>query len=107
MDGMMDYPPMWEEFIENFTILDIEEVYTNRDVLVPLFRVKQMMEHYHKPEKTIPYREGHMEIAKIGLSYIVYRYTCCGYEHAESTTDTGASEVPPNWCPNCGAKIVD
>ena len=99
MADMMDYPPTWEEFIDNFTILDIEEVYTNRDVLVPLFRVKQMMEHY--------YREGNMEIAKIGLSYIVYRYTCCGYEHAESTTDTGASEVPPNWCPNCGAKIVD
>ena len=130
MADMMDYPPTWEEFIDNFTILDVEEVYTNRDVLVPLFRVKQMIEHYYKPEKTIedafkdkkfigvnddgrvsftciPYREGHMEIAKSGPSYIVYRYTCCGYEHAESKTDTGASEVPPNWCPNCGAKIVD
>ena len=126
MADMMDYPPTWEEFIDNFTILDVEEVYTNRDVLVPLFRVKQMMEHYYRIEDTfkdkkfigvnddgrvsftcVPYREGHMEIAKSGTLYNVYRYTCCGYEHSESRTDAGASEIPMNFCPNCGAKVVD
>ena len=130
MADMMDYPPMWEEFIDNFTILDVEEVYTNRDVLVPLFRVKQMMEHYYKPEKTIedafkdkkfigvnddgrvsftcvPYRECHVNHVKSGALYDVWFYDCCGYGHSESRTDTGASEIPMNYCPNCGAKVAE
>lgn len=55
----------------------------------------------------VPYREGHVEHVKSGALYDVFRYTCCGYEHAESRTDSGASEIPMNWCPNCGAKIVE
>ena len=55
---------------------------------------------YFVKEKT-----GHMEIVKSGPCYIVYRYTCCGYEHSESKADMGASEVPPHYCPYCGAKI--
>ena len=55
----------------------------------------------------VPYREGYVEHVKSGALYDVFRYTCCGYEHAESRTDSGASEIPMNWCPNCGAKIVE
>lgn len=44
---------------------------------------------------------------KSGTLYDVYRYTCCGYEHSESRTDAGASEIPMNFCPSCGAKVVD
>lgn len=52
-------------------------------------------------------KTGRVEIVKNGALYDVYRYTCCGHEHAENKTDSGASEIPFNWCPNCGAKIID
>lgn len=54
----------------------------------------------------MPYRECYVEYMKSGALYDVYRYTCCGYEHSESRTDAGASEIPLNWCPNCGARVI-
>ena len=53
------------------------------------------------------HRECHVDYVKNGTSYDVYRYNCCGYEHSESRTDAGASEIPMNFCPNCGAKVTD
>ena len=55
----------------------------------------------------VPYRECYVDHVKSGVLYDVYRYNCCGYEHSESRTDAGASEIPLNWCPNCGAKVVN
>ena len=55
----------------------------------------------------IPYRECYVDHVKSGTLYDVYRYNCCGYEHSESRTDAGVSEIPMNFCPNCGAKIVE
>ncbi len=52
-------------------------------------------------------KAGHVDHVKSGTLYDVYRYNCCGYEHSESRTDAGASEIPMNFCPNCGAKVVD
>lgn len=42
-----------------------------------------------------------------GCLYDVLTYTCCGYEHAESRTDPGATDIEQNYCPNCGAKILE
>lgn len=83
-------PPTWEEFIENFTILDINEVYTNRDVLVPLFRVKQMMEHYYKPERTC---------RNAAVTPLAFRCGKCGW------FDKNRCDF--NYCPNCGARVID
>lgn len=47
-----------------------------------------------------------VERIKSGVLYDVYHYTCCGYEHSESRTDAGASEIPLNFCPNCGEKVT-
>ena len=44
-DSMM-FPSEWEKFIEDYSFKDKEEVYTNGTVLVPVFRVEQMVEHY-------------------------------------------------------------
>lgn len=51
-------------------------------------------------------RVYNVERIKSGVLYDVYHYTCCGYEHSESTTDAGASEIPLNFCPNCGEKVT-
>lgn len=55
----------------------------------------------------VPYHECYVDHVKSGVLYDVYRYNCCGYEHSESRTDAGASEIPMNWCPNCGAKVIN
>ena len=41
---------------------------------------------------------------KRGAIYDVANYSCCGYEFAESISEQGVAE---NYCPNCGAKVVD
>ena len=53
-----------------------------------------------------PERTCCIEHVKSGALYDVWRYTCCDYEHAESKTDAGASEIPTNFCPKCGARVV-
>lgn len=63
---------------------------------------KLMTMNGYTKEKT-----GYVDHVKSGTLYDVYRYNCCGYEHSESRTDAGASEIPMNFCPNCGAKVVD
>lgn len=46
MGETMDFPKTPLEFIEKYRIIDNEEVYTNGSVLVPMLRVRQMIEHY-------------------------------------------------------------
>ena len=46
MSECMMFPGKWEKFIEDYSFVDSEEVYTNGTELVPVFRVEQMVEHY-------------------------------------------------------------
>lgn len=46
MADMMDFPETIEEFLDSYAFVDKEEVYTNGSMLIPLFRVKQGLEHY-------------------------------------------------------------
>ena len=41
----MAFPDTLEEFMESYKITDTEQVYTNGVELVPIFRIKQWMEH--------------------------------------------------------------
>ena len=42
----MEFPDDWTAFIQQYEFADKEEVYTNGSMLVPSFRVGQMVEHY-------------------------------------------------------------
>lgn len=42
----MDFPKTPEEFIHMYSFKDKKEVYTNGSELVPVFRVRQMLDHY-------------------------------------------------------------
>ena len=42
-----------------------------------------------------------------GTLYDKWRCSKCGYLHVESRIDGGATELDPNYCPNCGAKVVE
>ena len=39
---------------------------------------------------------------KSGAMYDVWRYTCCGYEHAERVSEEA---IPQNFCPNRGKRV--
>jgi hypothetical protein len=41
----MEFPDTFDEFADSYGILDREEVYTNGALLIPVFRVKQWLEH--------------------------------------------------------------
>ena len=45
MDEIMDFPNTFDEFAEEYGFKDSEEVYTNGSDLIPVFRVKQWLEH--------------------------------------------------------------
>ena len=49
-------------------------------------------------------RTGECICIKDGSMYDVFRYTCCGYEHAESVSEDYGVQ---NYCPYCGAKVVN
>lgn len=41
MADTMTFPKTVDEFMEQYKIIDVEEVYTNGAELVPIFRMKQ------------------------------------------------------------------
>lgn len=42
---MMDFPDTFDEFVKDYGFKDKDEVYTNGSELIPVFRVKQWLEH--------------------------------------------------------------
>lgn len=45
MSNVMIFPETAEEFMEQYKIVDSEQVYTNGSELIPVFRMKQWFEH--------------------------------------------------------------
>jgi len=43
---VMTYPNNWWTFVQQYQFADKDEVYTNGSMLIPSFRVRQMVEHY-------------------------------------------------------------
>lgn len=57
MGEMMEFPETPEEFIKQCSFKDKEEIYTNGSELIPVFRVKQMLDHYkNKFQVAVPER---------------------------------------------------
>ena len=46
MGDIMTFPKEPKEFIESYSFRDTDQVYTNGSMLIPVFRVEQMLEHY-------------------------------------------------------------
>lgn len=46
MGDVMNFPERIEDFIEQYSFRDDERTYTNGSMLIPVFRVKQAIEHY-------------------------------------------------------------
>lgn len=46
MANMMIFPETIDEFIDNYSFFDKEQIYTNGGRLIPVFRIYQALEHY-------------------------------------------------------------
>ena len=88
---MMSFPDNWQTFVQQYQFADKEEIYTNGSMLIPSFRVRQMVEHY--------FGDGECERVKHGTKpdgTPRYRCSVCGY---------GLGEYRWAYCPKCGARI--
>lgn len=56
---VMSFPSDWWTFVQQYQFADKDEIYTNGSMLIPSFRVRQMVEHYFGGEvgKTSRYAE--------------------------------------------------
>ena len=46
MADMMNFPKTIEEFIDDYSFFDEEQIYTNSSKLISVFRIYQALEHY-------------------------------------------------------------
>ena len=53
MNERMEFPETFDEFAKQYGFTDTEEIYTNGSELIPVFRVKQWLEHINKPTQMI------------------------------------------------------
>lgn len=99
MADQMLFPDTVEEFMEQYKIVDTEQIYTNGTEMVPIFRMKQWFEHKleHKTGKWILCDEQREEDIDNGN----YRYLCSNCNYA----DIHAKIVKVPFCWHCGAKM--
>lgn len=46
MADVMSFPKTIDEFIDDYSFFDKEQIYTNGGRLIPVFRIYQALEHY-------------------------------------------------------------
>lgn len=107
---VMNFPDNWWKFVQQYQFADKEEIYTNGSMLIPSFRVRQMVEHYFggKVGKTSCYAERTCKVeSRCEFSYdfspeIYYEFKMeCGGQF------DSINEEPPRYCPNCGSRVVE
>ena len=97
MDEMMKFPKTAEEFMEQYKVVDTENVYSNGAEFVPIFRMKQWFEHI--AEKTGKWIEQDDEWSGV-------YYECSVCKEAFTFIDGTPTDNLYNYCPNCGALMV-
>lgn len=100
MGDTMFFPETWEEFLKDYEFKDSKEIYTNGAMLVPSFRVEQMMEHYTNMRYgRWTYTPDWFEDDGCMLPY--HKWTCSNCGGIERQIPKGK-----NYCSYCGAKMV-
>lgn len=87
MTEAMEFPKTLDEFMEQYKIVDTEQVYTNGTELVPIFRIKQW-EDAHKPRKGKWIEDGYFDFLLVcshcgNLGYAEWK--CCPHCGCEMT----------------------
>ena len=71
----MNFPKYIHEFLESYSFIDKQEVYTNGAKLIPLFRVEQALKHYSQP-KVSEWISVEEELPKEKGEYLVTYHPC-------------------------------
>ncbi len=81
INEQMDFPSTFDEFAKDYGFKDKNEVYTNGSELIPVFRVKQWLEHISTTRncESCRYYGLHHEVCN-------YCYKCSLWTEVESTT---------------------
>lgn len=95
MADLMTFPKTADEFMEQYKIVDTEEVYTNGAELVPIFRMKQWFEHSEKHGRWMEYNYP-------GNEHVYC--SNCKEEYYVDDLLMGRNDYPA-YCPNCGATM--
>lgn len=98
---VMEFPRTPEEFCEQYSFFDKDEVYTNGSLLIPVFRVEQMVEHYFERTCHNKARYGNFK-CDVCNAFL----QLADFDEEPMLTVDGAGYVP-DYCPHCGAKVVD
>lgn len=112
----MEFPPRWQDFAEVYSFVDVEKIYTNGSILMPIFRVKQMIEHYFVnvlgKHDYCPLFVASRRVCN-DISDNDDKFVCsnCGtllliWDNGEYSLYVDGAGDYPNYCPNCGAKVV-
>lgn len=97
MADIMDFPDTVEEFMEQYKVTDTKRVYSNGTEYVPIFRMKQWLEHIRVP----PVRYATLYLNK---HFGDYECSACG-EGDIIRISSRAGMI--GYCPYCGAKFAD
>lgn len=103
MSGQMQYfPDTVEEFMEQYKMVDREQVYSNGTEYVPIFRMKQWFEHEQAKRKTGKWIEFPDSLRYDG-AYSDDHIVCSECHHVFSILDNCTEEF--DFCPHCGAEM--
>ena len=102
MGETMTFPETVEEFMEQYKIVDREQVYTNGAELVPIFRMKQWFGHL--PSAQPEPKEGHWIPHETPDGGEQYECSRCGvlWEFTDGTPEDNEAY----FCPKCGMKLI-
>lgn len=110
MADCMSFPETPLEFLKLCEFKDEKEIYTNGSMLIPTFRVEQMIEHYFNSAPTADVQE-----VRHGKNVTPFHpadeFICseCGVAFKEMSEyiieDDVYREFYFKFCPNCGAKM--
>lgn len=96
MADCMAFPATFEEFAEQYKIVDSEEIYTNGTELIPIFRVEQWLRHQEKKQIPVepngeycPCCKRHLRKPKVSIGY----------------TGKVKNRNGDAYCPSCGQSI--
>lgn len=110
MADCMSFPETPLEFLKLCEFKDEKEIYTNGSMLIPTFRVEQMIEHYFNSTSTADVQEVRhgkwIDNAKdvyFENSFVRKHCSECGDE--PEYREGKNSYVLSNYCRNCGAKM--
>lgn len=90
----MSFPATFEEFVNQYKIIDKDQVYTNGSDLIPVFRVEQWLEHMEKNVREVVHGKWVLESDEEMPNPMFKLVKCSICNNKTGHTFT--------YCPNCG-----